>query len=139
MVGPGAFMAHPIDMQFVEPCFVVSTIGLAAPGEIIRGVRAKDCDKHLRQVHACIPAKDGSTRLLYLMHLDFWPFLKKLPGMEAMWASQASQVLGEDLRLVEGRLGEKGDLVDVLMVRQDEGGRPTSTVAVTRAMSVSPL
>lgn len=110
----GTWDPYPIDMQFVEPCFVVSTIGLAAPGEIIRGVRAKDCDKHLRQVHACIPAKDGSTRLLYLMHLDFWPFLKKLPGMEAMWASQASQVLGEDLRLVEGQqereLAGQGDV-----------------------------
>ncbi|XRB10885.1 chlorophyllide a oxygenase [Pseudoscourfieldia marina] len=110
----GAWDPYPIDMQFVEPCFVISTIGLAAPGDIRRGVKAEDCDKHLRQVHACVPASEGKTRLLYLMHLDFWPWMKNLPLMEELWLSQANQVLGEDLRLVLGQqermLKSQGDV-----------------------------
>lgn len=37
------------------------------------------------------------------MSLDFLPFLKKLPFMDAVWKEMANRVLGEDLVLVQGQ------------------------------------
>lgn len=37
------------------------------------------------------------------MGLDFAGWAKSVPGMQMVWAEMANQVLGEDLRLVEGQ------------------------------------
>jgi chlorophyllide a oxygenase len=91
---------------------VVSLIGLAQPGKIMRGVTANMCERHLHQLHVCMPSRRGHTRLLYRMSLDFMGWVRYVPGILNVWKSVAGQVLGEDLVLVAGqqdRLERGGD------------------------------
>lgn len=99
----GNWDPYPIDMAFGAPCMVLSTIGLEKPGQIERGLKAKDCKNHLHQLHVCLPSKPGHTRLLYRMGLDFMGWARYVPGIEHVWKDVARQVLGEDLRLVLGQ------------------------------------
>lgn len=105
----GSWAPYPIDMAFEPPCCVISHVGLAAPGAAGGGARFEanarpaDCAKKLHQLHVCLPSLPGRTRLLYRMSLDFAPWARALPGMAAVWSEMASQVLGEDLRLVQGQ------------------------------------
>jgi len=99
----GSWQPYPIDMQFLPPCGVLSTIGLTQPGKIERGTKTSDCRNHLHQMHVCLPASAGRTRLLYRMSLDFMDWVKFVPGIQRFWKSIAAQVLGEDLVLVEGQ------------------------------------
>ncbi|KAK9829387.1 hypothetical protein WJX72_005532 [[Myrmecia] bisecta] len=99
----GNWEPYPIDMSFEPPCMVLSTIGLAQPGKIERGARAENCKNHLHQMHICLPAGNGKTRLLYRMSLDFLGWTQYVPGIQAFWAHIANQVLGEDLVLVAGQ------------------------------------
>ena len=78
----GAWDPYPITMSFEPPCMVLSTIGLEQPGKVQRGVRADQCSRHLHQLHVCLPAKEGHTRLLYRMSLDFIPWARHLPGIQ---------------------------------------------------------
>eukprot|EP00239_Pterosperma_sp_CCMP1384_P004652 CAMPEP_0197853928 /NCGR_PEP_ID=MMETSP1438-20131217/23704_1 /TAXON_ID=1461541 /ORGANISM="Pterosperma sp., Strain CCMP1384" /LENGTH=559 /DNA_ID=CAMNT_0043468505 /DNA_START=206 /DNA_END=1885 /DNA_ORIENTATION=- len=108
----GNWDPYPIDMSFLPPACVHSTIGLNKPGDIERGMRAEQCKNHLHQLHVCLPAKNGGTRLLYRMSLDFIPWVKHVPGIDLLWKEMANQVLGEDLVLVQGqqeRMEEGGD------------------------------
>eukprot|EP00803_Ostreobium_quekettii_P003076 evm.model.scf_491EXC.1 EVM.evm.TU.scf_491EXC.1 scf_491EXC:6794-10890(-) len=99
----GNWEPYPIDMAFEPPCIVLSTIGLAQPGKIERGVRAQECKNHLHQLHVCLPSKRGQVRLLYRMGLDFLQWAKDLPFTDLLWKNVANQVLGEDLVLVKGQ------------------------------------
>lgn len=99
----GHWDPYPIDMSFLPPVMTFSTIGLNQPGKIERGVQCQDCSKHLHQLHVNLPAKEGHTRLLYRMSLDFLGFLRFVPGIQVLWKQVANQVLGEDLRLVLGQ------------------------------------
>ena len=59
----------------------------------------------------CLPSETG-TRLLYRMSLDFMGFMLFVPFAKKIWEAMAAQVLGEDLRLVQGqedRLRRGGD------------------------------
>jgi chlorophyllide a oxygenase len=64
---------------------VLSTIGLAQPGKIMRGFKAEECKRHLHQLHVCMPSKEGHTRLLYRMSLDFWGWAKHVPFVDKLW------------------------------------------------------
>ncbi|CAK0782545.1 hypothetical protein CVIRNUC_005763 [Coccomyxa viridis] len=99
----GNWEPYPIDMAFEPPCMVLSTIGLAQPGKIERGARAAGCRNHLHQLHVCLPAGPGRSRLLYRMSMDFLHWTKHVPFIEAFWAHIAKQVMGEDLVLVSGQ------------------------------------
>lgn len=66
--------------------------GLAQPGKIERGARAESCKNHLHQLHVCLPAGPGRTRLLYRMSMDFLHWTKLVPGIQAFWAHIAQQV-----------------------------------------------
>jgi len=99
----GNWDPYPIDMSFLPPVMTFSTIGLNQPGKIERGLQCKDCKKHLHQLHVNLPAKEGHTRLLYRMSLDFLGWAKHIPGIQLVWKAVADQVLGEDLRLVLGQ------------------------------------
>jgi chlorophyllide a oxygenase len=105
----GNWAPYPIDMSFEPPCCVISHIGLAQAGaagsgaQFVAGSRAADCPKHLHQLHVCLPSREGRTRLLYRMHLDFASWAALVPGMHLVWSEMAAQVLGEDLRLVTGQ------------------------------------
>jgi chlorophyllide a oxygenase len=99
----GHWHPYPIDMSFAPPCTTLSTIGLSQPGKIEKGQRQEDCRNHLHQLHVCIPAGKGKTRLLYRMSLDFVPWARGLPFMDRLWRRVADQVLNEDLRLVLGQ------------------------------------
>lgn len=88
----GNWDPYPIDMAFMPPCMTVSLIGLSQPGKIRRGVTAAQCDKHLHQLHVCMPSKPGHTRLLYRMSLDFIPWLRNVPLIDRVWKSVAAQV-----------------------------------------------
>jgi len=110
----GSWNPYPIDMAFEPPCCAVSHIGLAQAGaagsgaSFVPGSRAADCPKHLHQLHVCIPSRPGRTRLLYRMALDFASWAQLVPGMHLVWSEMAAQVLGEDLRLVEGQQARLG-------------------------------
>ena len=67
------------------------------------GTRAADCEKHLHQLHVCLPSRPGHTRLLYRMGLDFASWASAVPGMHLVWTEMAAQVLAEDQRLVVGQ------------------------------------
>mmetsp|Transcript_45722 Transcript_45722/g.76194 ORF Transcript_45722/g.76194 Transcript_45722/m.76194 type:complete len:536 (+) Transcript_45722:248-1855(+) len=99
----GNWDPYPIDMSFLPPVMTVSTIGLNQPGKIERGMRCEECSKHLHQLHVNLPAKEGRTRLLYRMSLDFLGWVRYVPGIQLLWKQVANQVLGEDLRLVLGQ------------------------------------
>jgi chlorophyllide a oxygenase len=99
----GNWEPYPIDMSFKPPCGVLSTIGVSKPGDIKRGFRASQCERHLWQLHVCLPSTEGKTRLLYRMGLDFWEFTKFVPFMEQFWKQVADQVLSEDLVLIQGQ------------------------------------
>ncbi|GLI60511.1 hypothetical protein VaNZ11_002675 [Volvox africanus] len=99
----GYWDPYPIDMAFQPPCMVLSMIGLAQPGKIMRGVTASQCKNHLHQLHVCMPSKKGHTRLLYRMSLDFMPWVRYVPFIDRVWKQVAGQVLGEDLVLVLGQ------------------------------------
>lgn len=99
----GNWDPYPIDMSFLPPVMTFSTIGLNQPGKIERGLQCKDCKKHLHQLHVNLPAKEGHTRLLYRMSLDFLGWARFIPGIQLVWKAVANQVLGEDLRLVLGQ------------------------------------
>ncbi|GMH40354.1 hypothetical protein BSKO_08258 [Bryopsis sp. KO-2023] len=109
----GNWEPYPIDMAFEPPCMVLSTIGLARPGQVERGVRASHCQNHLHQVHVCLPSSEGRTTLLYRMSMDFMGWTKHVPFIQRFWSYIADQVLGEDLVLVKGqqdRLSRGGDV-----------------------------
>lgn len=99
----GNWDPYPIDMSFHPPCMTESKIGLNQPGKIERGLRCDECAKHLHQLHVCLPAKEGHTRLLYRMSLDFLDWVRFVPGIDILWKAVANQVLSEDLRLVLGQ------------------------------------
>jgi chlorophyllide a oxygenase len=105
----GSWKPYPIDMKFITPCMVDSHIGMAQPGAAGAGMQFEEgdtcatCDKHLHQLHVCVPQEEGKTRLLYRMSLDFAKWAKWVPGIQLVWMEMANQVLGEDLRLVEGQ------------------------------------
>jgi len=105
----GSWKPYPIDMKFLAPCMVDSHIGLSQAGAVgkgaqfTEGVTALECEKHLHQLHVCLPSTPGRTRLLYRMSLDFASWAKFIPGIEYVWTEMANQVLGEDLRLVVGQ------------------------------------
>lgn len=46
------------------------------------------------QLHVCLPAGRGRTRLLYVMSLDFLHWTKAIPGIQAFWRRIAGQVRG---------------------------------------------
>ena len=105
----GSWKPYPIDMKFLAPCMVDSHIGLSQAGAVgkgaqfTEGVTALECEKHLHQLHVCLPSTPGRTRLLYRMSLDFASWAQFIPGIEYVWTEMANQVLGEDLRLVVGQ------------------------------------
>lgn len=88
----GNWDPYPIHMAFQPPAMTVSTIGLAQPGKIERGVKAEDCTKHLHQLHVCLPSKRGHTRLLYRMSLDFMNWVRYVPFIDRVWTAVAGQV-----------------------------------------------
>jgi chlorophyllide a oxygenase len=89
----GHWDPYPIGMSFEPPCYVISTIGL----------RGQDCGRHLHQMHACLPMGKGKTRLLYRMSLDFFKWMRFIPGTHLLWQHLADQVINEDIRLVRGQ------------------------------------
>lgn len=99
----GVWHPYPINMEFRPPCITVSMIGLSQPGKIERGMMAEDCQNHLHQIHFCLPSREGHTRLLYRMSMDFLGWLRYVPGITQVWKNVAGQVLGEDLVLVVGQ------------------------------------
>jgi hypothetical protein len=66
--------------------------GLAQPGKIERGARASGCRNHLHQLHVCLPAGPGRSRLLYRMSMDFLQWTKHVPFIQSFWAHIARQV-----------------------------------------------
>ena len=63
----------------------------------MRGTTADKCQNHLHQVHVCLPARKGHTRLLYRMSLDFLGWMRSVPFIDHVWKGVAAQVLGEDM------------------------------------------
>ena len=88
----GSWDPYPIDMSFQPPCMTLSTIGLAQPGKIERGVAADQCARHLHQLHVCLPSRVGHTRLLYRMSTDFLGWTDLIPGIHLFWKHIAGQV-----------------------------------------------
>jgi hypothetical protein len=87
----GTWDPYPIAMEFKPPCMVLSTIGFGGVGKIgVTDVNA--CPLHLHQLHVCMPASRGKTRLLYRMGLDWWPFMKHIPYMSLFWQTMANRV-----------------------------------------------
>jgi chlorophyllide a oxygenase len=99
----GRWDPYPIDMSFEPPCMVISTVGLTQPGKIEMGIQAAECNRHLNQLHICLPSSEGTCRLLYRMSLDFLGWSREIPGLHKLWESVANEVLNEDLRLVVGQ------------------------------------
>eukprot|EP00246_Nothoceros_aenigmaticus_P018460 TRINITY_DN965_c0_g1_i2.p1 TRINITY_DN965_c0_g1~~TRINITY_DN965_c0_g1_i2.p1 ORF type:complete len:219 (-),score=24.61 TRINITY_DN965_c0_g1_i2:556-1212(-) len=86
----GYWDPYPIDMAFQPPCMVLSTIGLAKPGQL-EGSSTAHCSKHLHQLHVCMPSSRGKTRLLYRMALDFASWAKHVPFIHRLWEHLANQ------------------------------------------------
>lgn len=109
----GYWDPYPIEMSFLPPCVTESFIGIAQVGKVERGLKFQDCEKHLYQMHVCLPSKPGHTRLLYRMAMDFMPWIRNIPYIDMAWKKIAAQVLGEDLVLVTGqqeRMLQGGDI-----------------------------
>ena len=104
----GNWEPYPIDMTFQPPCCVLSTIGLAQPGKILRGQRADSCKNHLHQLHVCLPSKAGHTRLLYRMSMDFMHWAIWVPGIQAFWKRIAGQVCSRCMVVVLTHVSSRG-------------------------------
>ena len=78
--------------------------GLAQPGKIERGARASGCRNHLHQLHVCLPAGPGRSRLLYRMSMDFLQWTKHVPFIQLFWANIAKQVSLAENRSCSGAL-----------------------------------
>ncbi|KAJ7540149.1 hypothetical protein O6H91_10G002600 [Diphasiastrum complanatum] len=119
----GFWDPYPIDMEFRPPCMVLSTIGIALPGQL-KGKSTSDCETHLHQLHVCVPSSKGKTQLLYRLSLDFGEWLIHVPFIENLWKHLAGKVLAEDLRLVEGQQDRmiRGENVWNLPVAYDKLG-----------------
>lgn len=74
------------------PTSLSSLTGLAQPGKIERGARASGCRNHLHQLHVCLPAGPGRSRLLYRMSMDFLQWTKHVPFIQSFWAHIAREV-----------------------------------------------
>ncbi len=81
----GRWDPYPIDMAFQPPCATISMIGLQQPGKVARGSTAGQCRNHLHQLHVCMPARRGHTRLLYRMSMDFMGWARFIPGIQQIW------------------------------------------------------
>ena len=114
----GNWDPYPIQMTFEPPCYVLSTIGL----------RGQNCGKHLNQLHCCLPAGKGRTRLLYRLALDFFEWASVIPGKDWFWRRLAHKVINEDLRLV---LGQQ----DQILKGGDVWKTPGSLRQIRRALS----
>lgn len=57
-----------------------------------QGERAESCPTHLWQMHVCLPAKKGHTRLLYRMATDFMGWTNYVPLIENFWKWIAGRV-----------------------------------------------
>ena len=55
-------------------------------------MRASDCQNHLHQLHICLPSREGHTRLLYRMAMDFMDWTRHVPGIQLFWKNIAGQV-----------------------------------------------
>ena len=67
----------------------------APPGPLplpAQGERAEQCPTHLWQMHVCLPAKKGHTRLLYRMATDFMDWTNYVPGIQHFWRWIAGRV-----------------------------------------------
>eukprot|EP00887_Chlorella_sp_A99_P005281 scaffold1.g5281.t1 len=100
----GKWDPYPIDMCFHPPCVTVATIGIARPGVVLDSKSAAECRTHLHQMHVCLPARRGHTRLLFRMCLDFMGWVQHVPGIQSFWRYLAGRVLGEDLVLLAGQM-----------------------------------
>ncbi len=58
----------------------------------VQGQTAASCPNHLNQLHVALPSKEGHTRLLYRMSMDFMPWVQHLPGIKQFWRYIAGQV-----------------------------------------------
>lgn len=74
----------------------------APPRCAAQGERAETCPTQLWQMHICLPAKKGHTRLLYRMATDFMGWTNYVPFIEHFWRYIAGQVLVPGAR---GRVG----------------------------------
>lgn len=57
-----------------------------------QGATPQECQKHLHQLHVCLPARAGHTRLLYRMATDFLGWTEWIPGVQSFWRYIAAQV-----------------------------------------------
>ena len=80
----GNWEPYPIDMSFEPPCMVLSTIGLAQPGKIERGMRAERCKNHLHQLHVCLPVRSCSIPVLHSAEQSLLPRLTPYPTERAL-------------------------------------------------------
>jgi hypothetical protein len=87
-----SYMVANIHASTRYPKSFPSLAGLAQPGKIERGARASGCRNHLHQLHVCLPAGQGRSRLLYRMSMDFLQWTKHVPFIQSFWAHIARQV-----------------------------------------------
>lgn len=101
----GRWDPYPIDMRFEPPCLVQSLISVDKPGASGGGAKFTNngANRHVHQVHACLPSDEGKTRLLYRLSLDFAHWLRHVPLARDAWKKMAEAVLEEDRRLVVGQ------------------------------------
>ncbi|PSC70793.1 chlorophyllide a oxygenase [Micractinium conductrix] len=99
----GNWDPYPIEMSFNPPCCTLSHVGLARLGKTGAGSTPQECENRLHQLHVCLPARAGHTRLLYRMATNFLWWTEYIPGIQHFWEHIAGQVLGEDLVLVVGQ------------------------------------
>jgi hypothetical protein len=69
-----------------------ASLGLLRRFTFAQGVRAADCQNHLHQLHVCLPSREGHTRLLYRMAMDFMDWTRHVPGIQLFWKNIAGQV-----------------------------------------------
>lgn len=81
--------------QLPPPKLFLSPAVAAAPAILtFQGERAESCPTHLWQMHVCLPAKKGHTRLLYRMSTDFMGWTNYVPFIQNFWKYIAGQVRG---------------------------------------------
>ena len=57
-----------------------------------RACGRRTAENHLHQLHICLPSREGHTRLLYRMAMDFMDWTRHVPGIQLFWRNIAGQV-----------------------------------------------
>lgn len=73
-------------------CIFLKKENILGNSEMMNISSTSEMDRHIHQVHVCLPSRPGQTKILYRMSIDFMKWAKWVPGADRLWKNIAKQV-----------------------------------------------